>query len=102
LEKPALRDRIYPAYHDSGFEVLAVVYEDDAAQPANLAFAGEDQAGLPWPYVADPAKDILLYFDRSATPLNMFIDTETMQIVDIEVGWSETAVDNIIQDNLGL
>ena len=102
MEKPALKDRIYPEYHPSGFEILGVVYEDDAAQPATLDFAREDQAGVPWPFAADPAQDILLYFDRAATPLNMFIDTRTMEITEIEVGWNETAIRNIIEDHLGL
>lgn len=81
--------------------MLAVVYEDDAAQPATVAYAAEDQAGLPWPFAADAAQDILRYFDRAATPLNMFIDTETMEITEIEVGWNETAVRNIIEGHLG-
>ena len=102
MEKPALRDSVYPEYHDQGFEVLAVVYEDMAAQPSTIEFATEDQAGVPWPFAADAAQDILRYFDRAATPLNMFIDTETMTIVAIEVGWNETAIRNIIEEHLAL
>jgi len=100
LEKPALRE-IYPEWHDRGLEILAVVYEDDAAQPATVDYAREDQGAEPWQWAADPLADVLLYFDRAATPLNMFIDTETMTITEIEVGWNQTAVRNIIESHLG-
>jgi hypothetical protein len=93
---------MYPEYRDDGLEILAVVYEDDAAQPASVEYAREEMTGAAWPWAADPLADILLYYDRAATPLNMFVDTETMTITEIEVGWNETAVRNIIEGHLGL
>ena len=37
------------------------------------------------------------YYDRAATPMNMMIDLDTMEIVRINVGFDESATEALIQ-----
>ncbi len=75
--------------HDDGLEVLAVVFEDESSSPADADYASEYRGyyGFTFPTVADPSFLIGAYFDKSSTPLNMFIDLSTMTILDIQTGY---------------
>jgi peroxiredoxin len=80
---------IHADYHDDGLEVLAVVFEDETSSPADVEYARSyrDYYDFPFPTVADPELQIGAYFDKSTTPLNMFVDLPTMRILDIQTGY---------------
>ncbi len=80
---------IYATYHGQGLEVLAAVFEDDSAAPATVAYAAgyRDYYGFEFPTVADTDLQTCDYFDKSQAPLNMFIDLDTMEILEIGVGY---------------
>lgn len=93
-----------PEYREDGFRILGVVFEDDQAYPADAAYA-YDYFGPPgydaqYTYAADPYFRLGAFFDKAQTPLNMFVDLETMQIHSIQAGWGEDLYREIIESEL--
>jgi peroxiredoxin len=79
----------YRDYHDQGFQILAAVFEDEGANPATRAYA-QNYAGrysFPFPTVVDNTFQLGIYFDKAATPMNMFVDLTTMEILAIDLGF---------------
>lgn len=81
---------MYDDYHSQGLEVLAVVFEDESSATADSVYASgyRDYYGFTFPTVTDPDFLIGSYFDRSSAPLNMFVDLETMEILEIGTGYA--------------
>ena len=89
-----------PEYRTDGLRVVGIVFENEDGLPADASYADEyfrEQYGVEYTYGADPYFDLGRYFDKAATPLNMFIRTDTMEIVSIELGWGEEAYLEIIE-----
>ncbi len=78
------KDGSFPAEVD----FLNIVFEDSLRRPASKAFgeAWATSQKLNWPVVIDPAFKMGKYFDKAATPFNMLVNTETMEIVYRAVG----------------
>ena len=80
-------------YSPEGLRVLGIVFEDEDGNAADADYA-DDYFGprgydVDYTYASDPFFDLGRYFDAQATPLNMFIRTDTMEIVALELGWGE-------------
>lgn len=85
------RDGIHAKYRPKGVEILGVLFEDadfNPARPSDLVVWGGPEAfDTPFPLVIDPAFKTGGYFSSDATPMNMLIDTRTMEILDITMGY---------------
>jgi hypothetical protein len=84
----------YSTLQPMGLEILGTLFEDNAsfpAQPQDLKNWGKSPAhAVKFPLVLDPGFKLGAYFDSDATPLNMLIDTRTMTIVQVTMGYSAT------------
>ena len=40
------------------------------------------------------------YYDSELTPMNMFVDVNTMEIIKITTGWDQSLVDAIVEAKL--
>ncbi|HEY8943715.1 MAG TPA: TlpA disulfide reductase family protein [Polyangiaceae bacterium] len=91
------RDAIYETFRPKGVEILGVLFEDsdyEPAKPDDLAiWGGPDAFQVPFPLVIDPGFKTGAYFETDATPMNMLIDTRTMQILDITMGYDTAQPD---------
>jgi len=87
-ESQAIPD-YFADYHEQGFEILAAVFEDNEGDPATRSFAQgyATTYGFTFPTVVDNTFQLGIYFDKAATPMNMFVDLTTMKILDIAMGF---------------
>jgi hypothetical protein len=89
--KQLKRDGIYAKYRPKGVEMLGVLFEDnnyDPAKPSDLkVWGGPTAHDVPFPLVIDPGFKTGAYFSSDATPMNMLIDTRTMEILDVAMGY---------------
>lgn len=93
------KDGTFPAEVD----FLNIVFEDGLRKPATEAFGKTwaTQQSLNWPVVIDPSFKMGKYFDKAATPFNMLVNTETMEIVYRTVGANIPAIEAEINKFLG-
>lgn len=85
------RDQVYAKYRPLGIEILGILFEDNdgfPARPQDLElWGGANGFSVTFPLVLDPGFKSGVYFDSDATPLNMVIDTRTMKILDVSMGF---------------
>ena len=97
---------LVPQYNKGQFdervELLQVLFEDNQGQPATLDFAKKYIAshGGTHPLVIDPNFDTARYFPINATPLNMLVDLQTMEIFYAENGVNLPALGKAMLDRL--
>jgi len=93
---------LYADYHDQGLEILALVFEDASGNPATVTFAGgyADHYGFTFPTAEDADKQIGEYFDTSQAPLNMFVNLETMEILEKSTGYEAAPFRTAIETHL--
>jgi hypothetical protein len=78
-------------YHDwraKGVEFVTAIFENEDSEPAqftDIEYWGA-RFKIEYPLVLDPKLSLGVFFDRSASPFNMIIDTRTMTIVFAEEG----------------
>lgn len=77
--------KAYEQYQPQGVEFLTTIFEDDASPP-NPAVASDLQKwtksySLAYPVALDPKLQLGAFFNVSAAPFNMIVDTSTMTIV---------------------
>ncbi|MBR58576.1 MAG: hypothetical protein CMH54_11205 [Myxococcales bacterium] len=96
-EQPELQ-ALHLAHKDQGLVVIVSIFEDIQYQPAGPSHAKQwkEAYGLDFRVVADTDFELSAYYDTSLTPMNMFVDLETMEIIKITTGWNPTLVDAII------
>ena len=71
-----------------GVVFIESIFEDanyEPAGPTDIAAWGSAY-DVDWILVVDPANKLSVFFDTTATPMNMFIDARTMEIKDILTG----------------
>lgn len=87
-EAKEMQSRIVPTYEPKGVAFLTVVLEDAARQPATDTNVDTwiQTYGLTFPVANDDDGYVTQFFDKSAMPLNMIIDLQTMKIVTKVVG----------------
>lgn len=100
-EQPEL-NRLYDTYKDCGLELLLTVFEDDQTYPATPALAARWKSSYRnlFPVVADAPFVLRNYYDESYTPMVMFVDLETMEILSISTGQVDQSTEGFIQRRL--
>lgn len=100
-EQPEL-NRLYETYKDCGLEVLLTVFEDQDTNPATPALAAQWKTTYEndFPVVADAPFVLKDYYDESYTPMVMFVDLDTMQILSISTGQVDQATEGFIRQQL--
>ena len=88
---------VYDSYYAKGARVYSVVVQDDSENTADLAFAQTwaNRFGSKMPITIDPTDLLGPYYPEAALPLNVYINAETMQIVDSYVGFSQESTAQI-------
>lgn len=72
-ELPFLID-LHKAYHDAGFEVVAVNIDDDVKNAQ--AFLTNLERKTPFPIVVDPEKQLPSLYEIGAMPTSLFVDKQ--------------------------
>jgi hypothetical protein len=82
---------LYNQYKARGLEIVGILFEDNnynPAKPEDLAAWGSPRNfDIHFPLVLDPGFKIGAFFISDATPLNLLVDAETMQIIDATMGY---------------
>lgn len=86
---------LYDQLRPRGVEMLGVLFEDRDALPARYADLQEWARvfEVAFPFVLDPGFKMGAFFDRSATPMNMVVDTRTMELVFSMTGYNPELYD---------
>ncbi len=88
---------VYASFRPKGLEILGVLFEDNdynPARPSDLAFwGGTNGFNVKFPLVIDPGFKVGPFFTSDATPMNLLVDTTTMRIVDISMGYDTSNPD---------
>jgi hypothetical protein len=81
-----------------GLACYCSIFENDKQQPADRTDVNwwMRNFSVDYPIVLDSLFKWGAYFNKSATPMNMYIDPKTMKIVDVVVGFDEQAMDTEI------
>jgi hypothetical protein len=87
------------AAKDKGLVCYTAIFEDSVYEPAtrNEINYWASTYGITYPIVLDRTFKWGEYFDENATPMNMFIDLKTMQILDIVMGYSDRDISLLIK-----
>jgi hypothetical protein len=80
---------ITPTYMAKGARFMTAMFEDDQGNKPGVEYAKTwgDYFNTPHPVVVDPQNLLLPYYLENAVPLNMFVDPETMTIVEVHHGF---------------
>ena len=99
LEEQPQLVQLHEEYADEGLSIVLALFENDNFEPANaeLAFEWQQQHDLPFLVVADPAFIMRVFYGSAATPVKLFIDVETMEIVRITAGYDPILVETIVE-----
>ncbi|OGQ90204.1 MAG: hypothetical protein A2289_03740 [Deltaproteobacteria bacterium RIFOXYA12_FULL_58_15] len=100
-EQPTLQG-LYEMYGANGLAVLVALFEDDQFNPADaaLAAAWTQQYHVTFPVLADPHFVFDAYYDSTLTPMQMFVDVCSMEILKIGTGSDASAIEAIIEARL--
>lgn len=86
----------YPHWKEKGVEFVTAIFENDDGLPAeftDIEYWGE-RYQIEFPLVLDPKLTLGMFFDKSASPFNMIIDTRTMTIAFATEGLIDLGPDN--------
>ena len=100
-EQPSLV-ALHEQWASQGLVILVALFEDSEFNPADADLAAQwsQQHDLPFSVVADPDFVLEDYYDSSLTPMNMFVEIDTMKMLKITTGWDQSLVDAIIEARL--
>ena len=100
-EQPTLQAK-YEQYKDKGLVVMVSLFETIDYDPASAELAGawKLQYELDFLVVADPDFVFSAYYNTDLTPMNMFVDLSTMEILYIGTGWDESVANAILESQL--
>lgn len=92
-EQPKLQ-ALHDAHGEQGLALIVAVFQDDqfVAAEADDARLWRDRFDLTFPVVADTPFILGEYYDAAQTPMIMMVDVDTMEILSIETGYNEAAV----------
>jgi AhpC/TSA family len=90
---------IYGQLRPRGVEMLGILFEDAEGSPPKYSDLKNWATffNVEFPFVLDPSFSSSIYFDRSATPMNMLIDAKTMQIVWVITGYDPSTYQQLDQ-----
>ncbi len=88
---------IHAKYGPRGLALLGILFEDNDGGPADYAdlVNWSNSYQVDFPFVLDPGFKSGVYFDRSATPMNMLIDARTMEILTVVTGYNPQIYETI-------
>lgn len=88
----------YTETANEGVEIWFTLFQDFQGEPATEKFWEQwmNQIDPNYPTLLDTAFELNGYFSVDATPMNMVVDLETMEIVYIATGMDETGIENAI------
>lgn len=91
---------IYEEFGPRGLQVFGVLFEDNNGEPSTYRDLHNwtRAYSVAFPFVNDPGFRSGVFFDKSATPMNMLIDARTMKIELVMTGYNPLIYDQI--DNL--
>ncbi len=101
-EQPALVE-LFDEHEDDGLLVILAIFEDNDSSVVTPEFAQGwvNQYGIPFPALIDEFNDFASFYEPTLAPMNMFLDGETMEIIDITIGaLDESTANAIIADRL--
>lgn len=83
-------EQTYQEFKSRGLEMLGVLFEDNNGDPSTYRDLSNwsRSYSVGFPFVNDPAFKTGVYFDKSATPMNMIIDARSMKIVFMMTGYN--------------
>ena len=86
----------YAYWRTRGVVFVTAIFEDNDAQPSELEDIEywSQKFKLEYPVVLDPKLTLGVFFDKSASPFNMIINTRTMEIVKAEEGLIDMGASN--------
>jgi thiol-disulfide isomerase/thioredoxin len=95
-EAPILAD-IYQDYQGRGARMMTALVETTSGAPGTVDFARQwaQSFDLPFPVVADPSDLLADYYRENSIPMNMFIDLQTMTIVEIWHGFGRQDAEDV-------
>lgn len=101
-ESKALK-KVYEEYKDKGFDILFTLFEDNSGGPVSTDFWFGWMNDIQPNYltVLDTNFELGLYFNVEATPMNMLLDLETMEIIWLETGFAEDVLKGKLDTLLG-
>lgn len=87
----------YAEFAPRGLEMVGVLFEDNNGDPSTYADLSNwsRSYSVAFPFLNDPGFKTGVYFDKSATPMNMIIDARTMRIVLVMTGYNPLIYDEI-------
>jgi hypothetical protein len=90
-------EQTYAQLGPRGVEMVGVLFEDNNGDPSTFADLSNwsRSYSVGFPFVNDPGFKTGVYFDKSATPMNMVIDARTMEIVLVMTGYNPLIYDEI-------
>lgn len=99
-EQPVL-EQFHQDHEAEGLVTIVTVFQDDQFQPAEPddAAAWRVQHGLTLPVLTDVNNEIGAFYEGSP-PVNMFIEIDTMEILQVQVGWDPGVVEAVIEARL--
>ncbi len=84
-------ENVYASYRPQGVEILGALFEDQdygPAKPEDLELWGSyPDFEVQFPMVLDPSFKLGAFFESDVTPLNMIVDTRTMKVVNVTMGY---------------
>ena len=100
-EQPALQQR-YDEWKDQGLAVLVAIFEDSNYMAPSTDFVSQwkTQYSLSFDVVLDEPFVLSEYYNADLTPMNMFVDIDTMEILRIQTGFDASTVDALIESQL--
>lgn len=90
-------DQTYQKFAARGLEIVGVLFEDNNGDPSTY----QDMTNwarsfsVSFPFVNDPGFKTGIFFDKSATPMNMLIDARSMEIVLVMTGYNPLMYDQV-------
>jgi hypothetical protein len=92
-----VNNQLYEQLQPRGVEFLGVLFEDNNADPARYVDmeSWSSAYGVSFPFVLDPGFKTGVYFDRSATPMNMLVDARTMQVLQVITGYDPALYEEV-------
>lgn len=89
--------RIYEEFGPRGLLVFGVLFEDNSGEPSTYQdlLNWTRAYSVAFPFVNDPGFRAGVFFDKSATPMNMLIDARTMKIELVMTGYNPSIYDQV-------
>lgn len=102
IEEQSKLAALHNEFSGKGLIVVAAMFEDANFDPATVeqVAAWKNEYNLPYTMVLDAPFVLGAYYDPSATPMNMIVDVDTMEILKISTGFDEQVVRAVIEANL--